>query len=135
MGITQSIYSQKTAGSLMTTLVPIANLTDTLDKIKLKLSERDWGDIRVVYVVSDTQKLVGIIPINKILASSDNESVSTLSSKPKLSVLPSLSQEKLVKKAIQSDVESVAVVDNDPTSKNRTPTLCSHSKIAGSLKP
>ncbi|HAT9777351.1 TPA: CBS domain-containing protein [Legionella pneumophila subsp. pneumophila] len=106
-------YSAESAGGLMVSSVPIANIFDTASDLIKILSSKDWGNIQTVFVLSEGEILIGLIPISKILAAKRNATVKQLMTTPKLCIDPSLSQEKLVREAIKADVESVPVIDKD----------------------
>ncbi|HAT9777603.1 TPA: hypothetical protein JBD69_16620, partial [Legionella pneumophila subsp. pneumophila] len=75
-------YSAESAGGLMVSSVPIANIFDTASDLIKILSSKDWGNIQTVFVLSEGEILIGLIPISKILAAKRNATVKQLMTTP-----------------------------------------------------
>lgn len=109
----KEFYPLETAGGLMVTCVPIVKAKNKISEVINILSSQNWGNVHIVYVLSEDKTLIGLVPISKILASGENEIIENLMITPQLTIHPFLYQEKVVIEAIKADVESVPVVDKD----------------------
>src|SRR3989338_6794203 len=105
----KEFYSPQTAGGLMVISVPTVKAKNRISEVMDILSSQDWGNVHIIYVLSDDKDLIGLVPISKILTAKENEFIEGLMIKPKLTIHPSLYQEKVVIEAIKADVESVPV--------------------------
>lgn len=102
-----------TAEAVMARKIPTARRSDTVGHILGLLSKDSWDDIETVYITSEEEGLVGIIPIHKLLISERSEPLEKLMGRVKFKVGPHTDQEKLVIDAIHRDVKSVPVVDHE----------------------
>lgn len=91
--------------------VPTAKINNTVGIILNILARDRWDDIEAVYVLSEDDKLIGMIPIHNLLVADKNQSIEKIMDHVKLKVNPDVDQEKLVIDAIHKDVSSVPVVD------------------------
>lgn len=106
-----TIYLPETAGSLMVTAIPVVLLTEKMDNVMDTLAREDWKHCNEIYVISEKQTLVGQVSISKVLSAEKTEVISNLMSKPKITVNPTYTQERVVIEAIKAGVTSVPVVD------------------------
>lgn len=109
----KELYAPESAGGLMIRSVPTSKRTDTVSDVMFHLSHKDWANVHAVYVLSEDQVLLGILPIARLLGANGNEAVDGLMVKPKLTMHPNADQEKVVINAIKADVESVPIVDDN----------------------
>ncbi len=104
-----TIYLPETAGSLMVTAIPVVLLTEKMDNVMDTLAREDWKHCNEIYVISEKQTLVGQVSISKVLSAEKTEVISNLMSKPKITVNPTYTQERVVIEAIKAGVTSVPV--------------------------
>lgn len=97
----------------MVTLVPIAHHTNTVSKVIDLISKKKWDDIYFVYITTTDGKLIGLVPLTLILASSKTKTMEDLMIKPVITLTPETDQEKVVIEAIKLDIEQVPVVDHE----------------------
>lgn len=102
-----------TAEEVMARKVPTARKSDTVGHILNLLAKDSWDDIETVYITSEEEGLIGIIPIHVLLITERSESLSKIMQHVKYKVGPHTDQEKLVIEAIHRDVSSVPVVDHE----------------------
>jgi magnesium transporter len=105
-------YFPDTAEEVMARKIPTARKSDTVGHVLNELAKNSWDDIETVYVTSEEEGLLGLIPIHTLLISQRSEQLSKVMEHVRLKVSPHEDQEQLVIEAIHKDVTSVPVVDH-----------------------
>src|SRR5690349_4118794 len=98
---------------IMVKKVPTARPTDSVSHVLNLLSEDSWEDIHSIYIISETEELLGVVPIHTLLISNRQETIEKIMDKVKVVAYPHIAQEKLVLDAIRHDVQFVPVIDKD----------------------
>jgi magnesium transporter len=102
-----------TAEEVMVRKIPTGRKSDTVGHILNQLAKESWDDIETVYITSEEEGLLGIIPIHQLLISERSESLGKIMHHVRYKVGPHTDQEKLVIEAIHRDVTSVPVTDHE----------------------
>jgi magnesium transporter len=102
-----------TAEEVMARKVPTALKSDTVGHVLNLLAKETWDNIETVYITSEDEGLLGMIPIHMLLISERSESLGKIMQHVKYKVGPHIDQEKLVIEAIHRDVTSVPVIDHE----------------------
>ena len=103
----------ETAGSLITKNVPTVSATEIAKDILSKLSKHEWDSIAMTYVLSDSNELVGEIPIKKLVGADSNKRASELMLNPVVVIHEHEDQERIAVEAIANDMKSMPVKDKD----------------------
>lgn len=109
----QEGFKKETAGSLMTSEVPVVKDTDNAHDARVLIRQRTFDDSDIIYVVSGKGEFVGSIPILKLFKADKQEVVGDFVSKPPFVANPHTDQEKVVVEAVKNDVQDVPVVDSE----------------------
>lgn len=102
-----------TAEEVMARKVPTGRKSDTVGHVLNLLAKDSWDDIETVYITSEDEGLLGMIPIHKLLISERSEQLGKIMQHVRYKVGPHTDQEKLVIEAIHRDVPAVPVVDHE----------------------
>lgn len=102
-----------TAEEVMVRKIPTAKSSETVSHMLSLLAKESWDDIHSIYVTSEQDELLGVVPIHKLLISEKGEMLGRVMDKIKLKVGPHTDQEKIVVEAIRKDITSVPVVDQE----------------------
>lgn len=108
----KSAYKKETAGSLMTSKVPVAKLSDTVHDVRLLIKEKTYDDSDIIYIINEKDEFVGSIPISSIVRADKNVEVKDFVKKTPFVASDHTDQEKVVIEAIKNDVQDVPVVDH-----------------------
>lgn len=100
-----------TATDLMTTDVPTASEQDTVAGTLSALRQRAWEELGHVYVVDGQHRLVGQVPIERLLVADGVVPLSTLQGAPPIEVRPDEDAETVALRAVERHDADVAVVD------------------------
>ncbi len=103
----------KTVGNAASQTIPICHANDSVKKVLALLSAKIWDDMHYVYVLSEDEKLIGMISIAKLLQAPENFIVQNLAETAPATLPPHYDQEKAVYEALKYDVDSLPVVDKD----------------------
>lgn len=98
---------------IMVKKIPTAKPSDTVSHALNLFANYDWDDVHSICVISEQGMLLGIVPINKLLASEKTEKLTQLMEDAKVTAYPHLAQDKVVLEAIKKDVRFIPVVDSD----------------------
>src|SRR5688572_3820845 len=99
------------AGNLITKNVPTVGLSQQTKEILEHLARREWDSIAMVYVLSESGELVGVIPIAKLVSSNSSVRASELMDKPAVVIHEHEDQERIAVEAIANDLKSMPVND------------------------
>lgn len=105
-------YPEESVGSIMSTNVLAAGPNDNLAGVLKAIAERQWDDVRYVYVVDDRRKLLGVLDLSGSPKTDTSSRLEELKSKPCVTVHPCADQEVAVVQAIKHDITAVPVVDD-----------------------
>lgn len=108
----KSTYKKETAGSLMTSKVPVAKLSDTVHDVRFLIKEKTYDDSDIIYIINEKDEFVGSIPISSIVRADKNEAVKDFVKKSPFVASDHTDQEKVVIEAIKNDVQDVPVIDH-----------------------
>lgn len=105
--------SLESVGNLITKNVPTVTSSQTAKEILSKLSRHEWDSIAMTYVLSESDELVGEIPIKKLVSASDSTRASELMISPKVVIHEHEDQERIAIEAIAYDLKSMPVRDKE----------------------
>jgi len=110
-------YADESAGRLMTTEVAALRrqwtAAEALDYLR-RLVEDDLTEmVHYLYVVDRDNRLIGVVPIRKLLMARAEETVESLMNREVISVRTMADQEELAELVSRYDFVAVPVVDND----------------------
>lgn len=108
-------YPKESAGSLMTSRVPLILQDQNLDEVKLLLStqEKGFDTINYLYVVDKDTKLVGVISVKDIFSLPDKIKVNEIMTSSVVRVDPLVDQEKVAAIALKNNLKAIPVVDKE----------------------
>ena len=101
------------AGALVTKNVPTASTSDHAKDILTKLSRREWDSITVTYILSDSNELLGVVPISKLVAAEEKAQMHSLMQKPSVIIIEDEDKERVAVEAIANDLKSMPVNNKD----------------------
>jgi len=102
-----------TAMDLMTTEVPRAPEQQTASETLSAIRWRSWHELSHVYLVDAQRRLLGQVPIERVLAGQGEATLSELRGTPPIEVQPGVDAETVALKAVEQHDADVAVVDRD----------------------
>lgn len=111
--VNKTPVSSQTASSHMLTKVPIGKREDSVSKILSKLAGESWDLINWVWVVNEKRKLIGMVPIEKLVSQDGGQALRSLMIEPKVRVKSDTDQERVAILAIQHDMRVIPVVDDN----------------------
>jgi len=100
-----------TATDLMTTAVPTASERHAVSETLSALRSRSWDEVGHIYLVDGLHRLVGQVPIERVLAADETKALSTLRGAPPIEVQPDEDAETVALRAVVRHDADVAVVD------------------------
>jgi magnesium transporter len=108
-----SVYPPDSAGSQMSSDVPIARQEDTLETVTQELFSRakDFASVSYIYIIDRDNKLTGVFSINEIFTKDKNTKVKDIMIKDIVKAHPTLDQEKVAHKALRHNIKAIPVVD------------------------
>ncbi|HIE04914.1 MAG TPA: magnesium transporter [Candidatus Latescibacteria bacterium] len=108
-------HREDTAGRLMAVEVVAVNQDDTVDRAiaAIRKAVDEMGECYYVYVVDDEGRLVGVLPLTKLLVSRSDRKVSEIMKRDVVSVPEDMDQEEVAQLFRRYDLVAVPVVDGD----------------------
>jgi len=107
-------YDPETAGGLMTTDVITVRAGTTVGEATVQIRDHAPDDDRApvfhVYVVDPDRRLVGIVPLNRIVLASSDRKVNDIADEPEVTVAPTMDQEQVARTMARYNVTAVPVV-------------------------
>jgi magnesium transporter len=100
-----------TATDLMTTEVPTASEQHTVSETLSALRQRSWEELGHIYLVDSQHRLVGQVPIERLIVADEAVALSTLRGTPPIEVRPDEDAETVALRAVERHDADVAVVD------------------------
>lgn len=108
-------WPDNVAGGLMTTefvaVNPHATITEAIDEIRRRADEA--ATIDPVYVVTDDERVVGLLTLRDLLVARPNEAVKQVMRENVISVPPDMDQEEVARQLAKYDFSTMAVVASD----------------------
>ena len=106
--------SSEPVSQLITTNVPTVSQDTHVGEVMDLLAKREWDSISQIYVVSsENNELLGLIPIKRLVGSSERVLCRDIMDRPVVIVHEDADQERIVIEAISHDLKSVPVKDKD----------------------
>lgn len=109
----ENSFLPDSAGSLITKNVPTASTSEHAKDILTKLSRREWDSIVVTYVLSESDELLGVVSIAKLVAADGKTQLHVLMEKPPVVINEADDQERVAVEAIANDLKSMPVNNRD----------------------
>jgi len=108
-------FSPQTAGSLMTTQVPLARKEQRLEEIQAYLFEKMKGleSINYIYVVNKDKKLIGVFSIKEIFRKPKETKVANIMKTTLIKCRASTDQERVAILALKNNLKAIPVVDKE----------------------
>ena len=108
----QAKYERYSAGNLMTRDVPVARTIETVGDIEKMINRNinDFDTINYIYIIDSKNKLKGVISIKELYRQENNILVKDVMTKNVTAVRSSTDQERVVYKALESNIKAVPVV-------------------------
>ena len=108
-------HREDTAGRLMAVEVVAVNQDDTVDRAiaAIRKAVDEMGEFYYVYVVDDEGRLVGVLPLARLLVSRSDRKVSEIMKRDVVSVPEDMDQEEVAQIFRRYDLVAVPVVDED----------------------
>lgn len=103
--------SGETVGSIMARSVPTCLPTQKKSEILKILSQKKWESIHSVYVLDQQKKLLGVVHVNSLLATSARSTAKDLIKPVRESLRKNDDQEKAIYLAVKDDIIAIPVVD------------------------
>jgi len=100
-----------TAIDLMTSEIPRADGHETVAGLFAELQRGRWEEVSHVYLVDDQQRLLGQVPIERLLTADGSASAQSLQGDMPIEVQPDDDAETVALKAVERHEADVAVVD------------------------
>ncbi len=100
-----------TAADLMTTAVPQARPDHTVADTMAALRRHPWAEVGHIYLVDDRSRLVGQVPIERLLLATPESRLSTLCGDPPVEVQTDDNAETVALLAVEHHHADVAVID------------------------
>ncbi len=100
-----------TAIDLMTSEIPRADGRETVARLFVALQAGRWDEVSHVYLVDDQQRLLGQVPIERLVTADGSASVQSLRGDMPIEVQPDDDAETVALKAVERHEADVAVVD------------------------
>ncbi len=108
----QSIGAE-TAEALITKNIPTISPNQKVKAAMELVAKESWDNISNIYLISEQHKLVGEVPIHKLILAQENTQLDEISQKPKVILDSNADQEKIVIAAIENDLKSVPIEDRN----------------------
>ncbi|RQW90944.1 MAG: magnesium transporter, partial [Geobacter sp.] len=110
-------YDKETAGGIMQLeLVAVGQGSTVQDAIEhIRSSAGEVEDLHHVFIVDDGEKLVGILPLRKLILASPASTVGSIMDPATIRVTPDVDQEKVADIFRKYDIVSLPVVEHDGT--------------------
>ncbi|MFQ5768997.1 MAG: magnesium transporter, partial [bacterium] len=107
-------HEEDTAGGIMALEFVSVSEDDTIDEAikEIRAKAKEVGEVYNVYVVNNTGKLVGVLPLKKLILAKPNEKVKNIMNKDVISVPTNMDQEEVANIFRRYNLVSVPVVDN-----------------------
>ncbi|MEM4588224.1 MAG: magnesium transporter [Nanopusillaceae archaeon] len=110
-------YPEESAGSIMTTLVPVFNHEKTVGEVLeiyiKKLENGEYDEYNKIFIVDNNFKLVGYIDFTELITKDKNKKIKEFVEPVKVYVEPYLDREEVVRIAIRYNLSEIPVVDSD----------------------
>ncbi len=105
-------YDEETAGGIMTPdVVAVPADATVADAVELIRSATQDEDLNEVFIVDTSRKLIGIVPLRRLVTSVSTTRLADLSDRDPVTVMANEDQEAVVQIIRKYDVSEVAVVD------------------------
>ncbi len=113
MEIDSKMYSPNTAGRKMTSKVPLAQIDEPAKKVieKIRKKGNDYESVNYIYIV-DNSKLLGIVPIKRLLFAKDKQLMNDLMTQNFSYVCPDTLEDKVVDLVIKKNIKAIPVIKN-----------------------
>lgn len=107
-----SKYAVNTAGSIMSTAIPVCNQTATCNEALKELAKDvEWDDVHHLYVVDDAKKLLGYVRIASVVQQPGITPLKNLLQSFAETLRDDTDQEEAVFNAVKNDLDAIPVVD------------------------
>ncbi|MEM1688036.1 MAG: magnesium transporter [Nanopusillaceae archaeon] len=110
-------YPEESAGSIMTTLVPVFNSEKTVEEVIetyiKKLENNDYDEYNKIYVVDNNFTLIGSIDFTDLLTKEKKKKIVEVVDPVNIYIEPYLDREEVVKLAIKYNLSEIPVLDNN----------------------
>jgi len=106
-------YDPETAGGLMTAQVVTVRVSDSAGEAieSLRRQAEEIEDFSQVYVVDESEHLLGVLPIKRLVTSPASRRISEIMEDTEIRVAPELDQEEVARVISRFNVPAVPVVD------------------------
>lgn len=117
-------FPPQSAARVLTNRVPLASSHDIARDVlnKLRQNTKNFSTVSYTYILSNSNKLIGVVAIKSLLKASDTQTMKEIMTKDLYNVHPYTDQEKASILAIQHNIKAVPVVDKDNTFLGVIPT-------------
>ena len=107
-------FERQTAGRMMSLLFVQVHEAATTAEAIARLQAADPAEqVSILYLVDDSGRLIGIIPIGRLVKAGPGTPLRRLAQEPVISVTPDATQEEVARLALRHRVTSIAVVDRE----------------------
>jgi magnesium transporter len=105
-------YAPETAGAIMSTTIPVCRDTDSCgDALKELAKDIEWDDIHHLYIVNDTQKLLGYVRIAAVVQQPARAPLKQFLKPFPETLSVNDDQETAVFMAVKNDLDATPVID------------------------
>lgn len=111
MGKSSALFNH--VGDLITKNVPTISESDKTGEVLEKLATHDWDSISMVYVLSGDNKVLGEIPIKRLVRADKETIASELMVKPLVVIREHESKGRIAVEAIANDLKSLPVENRE----------------------
>lgn len=107
-------YQVETVGSHMEVAVPVVTPEQTIGEVETLLEDTQitFASINYIYVVDSDRRLTGVLSIKELFSQEPSTVVSTIATRPIVSIQAQADQEQAVLLALKHSIKSVPVVDS-----------------------
>jgi len=108
-------YAFQTAGSLMTSRVPLVSAGETIGEVQNLLFEKmkEFETINYIYVIDENKKLTGVFSVKEVFQKPKETRVSDIAAKALIKCRASTDQEKVAILALKNNLKAIPVIDKE----------------------
>jgi magnesium transporter len=106
------VKAQETAGRHLARHIPTASPDDSVGEVRARLAGRRWDAVELVCLVSPSAKLLGVVPIARVLEADDATRIGSLALADAPHVGLRTDQERVASLAIRHGLSAVPVLDD-----------------------
>jgi magnesium transporter len=109
------LFPKDSAGRLMTAAVPTVARTATVSEVEslLRSSVQAFDTINYVYIISDTQELIGVVSIQELFRMKGYEKLDSYCGRTLVTVRPHTDQERVAQLALKHNIKAVPVISKE----------------------